>query len=477
MRSSDPAPAAQENRAGLLPGRPEGPPASPRPLRAAAVGLAALLVVGAPLTGPLSTYALGLPLLALCATWLAGATGEKSPVLARLAAGALLLAPAAGLRATRVGIDTFEVAFVPAEGVIHHLLQASAATSAGVATLLWAGGLAGATGLGRASLPATGAALGGAAGAGLAAWALRAAAHAWEAGQAEAASRWAHASSGAGLLAVAGGLAGLYLARSAAPAPAPPRELRRAPTLLAVLVLLTAGWLSTPTHPVLASALPPAPPPDVAVQALPSGRAFAAPLLRAEDLSDPARLDALLAARRLHPLGPEWPCSPLPPLDWADDLRNVALLAVDPQTPLSQVEPGLERLVAWGVYEVVLLGRAPPQPGAVGAHARWPGVSLLLDRPPEGVRWLAADARGWQVVEEAPWFGEASAACALVVPRELTVGALTLLARDLSEPGGGRPCQDALALVLPTWEEATAGQAAPPGCAATPPRRAAAPPW
>lgn len=207
---------------------------------------------------------------------------------------------------------------------------------------------------------------------------------------------------------------------------------------------------------------------------MPAGRAFAAPTLQAVDLADPDRLDRRLAARKLHRLHPGWPCSPLPPLAWADDLRNVVQLALPPQLTIGELEPALIRLTEWGVYDIVLLGRGPPQPGRLGDYSSWPGTSLLLDRPARGVRWLAADARGWQVVEEAPWFGEGPAVCALLVTPSLTVGELTLLARQLSEPGGGGPCQDALALVLPAWDAATAGQPAPTGCDDTPARGTAA---
>jgi len=425
-----------------------------------------MVLLGAPLGDGLGAYGLGLPAIALCTCWLAAIATEHRSRVVPLAVSVLLLAPALGFRLTRFGIDSFEVPYLPSDDAFFDLLSIAAASPRGTGPLLLGAAIAAAIGLGRPAGPLVGAGLGGAVAAWLSRLLLSHAAHTWrEGGAVGLGVREAGLAGWICLLATLGAALGWAWARPLYRQRPPPPRLRRVPLLLSVLIGLCATWAAQAPVQLLARTLP-LPALDASVQRLPQGRAYAALALPPPRRGDPPQeLDRQVEAlgfRAVRDL--PWPCQELPPFDWANAVRNSVVVPMSPERPVRELTPVVAALLRHGVYQVVLPGRSPPLPGALGERVRWTGVGLYLDRPPPGVRWLVADANGSQALSDTPWFDDDLTVCALLPDPDMSVGQLAAVARRLSEPSEGGPCRGALALVLDwPWQDPSAPLPRP-GC-------------
>ncbi len=434
-------------------------------LTAALACLAALLLTGTPLAGPMASYAQSAPLLAGLGTWLALRAAPTRQALAAGIAGLIGLAPAAGFYFTRLGIDRFEVPYVPGDAVLFRLLSTATATPRGTGPLLAASAVALLVVFRRPALPVGLGMLGGAAGAALGRLLLYRASRAWLAGDFRACGDLAFAAGLTGALALVGALVGIALGPGAV---ADGGRLRRAPALLVVLATLLSAWFGTPPIAALSRTLPvPVVPADVPLA--PPGRAYAAPVVAVNADTTPAELSAWLDDRGL-PVVDEarWPCSGLPPFQAVNLPRNVVGLAAPPAVTVGELAHLQPTLLAHGVHEIAFIARSPPQHGSYGARARWSGAGAYLDRPPAGSRMILADANGWQDLAPTPWFQPDRAVCGLLVEPALRVDALQRLLRELSGIGGEGPCQDTLFLVLKPDLPPMEGGPDAPRCAALP---------
>ncbi|RME25927.1 MAG: hypothetical protein D6798_07760, partial [Deltaproteobacteria bacterium] len=256
-----------------------------------------LLLTGTPLTGPLTSYARSAPILAGLGTWLALRAAPDRPGLAAAVAGLINLAPAAGFYVTRLGIDRFEVPYVPGDAVLFRVLSTATFTPRGTGPLLTAGAVALLVAFRRPALPAGLAMLGGAAATVLGRWLLYRASRAWLSGAFHACSDLAFAAGLTGGLALVGALVGVGLGRRS-PSPDRTGRLGRSPALLLVLITLLSGWVGTPPIATLSRALPI---PDVRtpVPLAPPGRAWSAPVVPVSARTTPAELSAWLDAHDL----------------------------------------------------------------------------------------------------------------------------------------------------------------------------------
>lgn len=431
-----------------------------RALLAAALVALCLPGSGLPTTGFLSSYTLSLPVVVFSAGLLLRALPRPWPAEAPIAVAALTSIPALGERATRLEATRFDMAYIPGEHSLAfaHAAQATAATHS---ALLAALGLLGALVLlGRAARPALPLALPAALVLAGQAGRSAAAASAMRGFDIGRAARWDALAIPLALLPLLALLAGLLVRR-------PPRRI----LLLHLLYALLHTRLAWPLLPALLRERPAAPEEDASVAwaRLPPGRSFAVALLpdealRALDAGEPAPLRAWLRAQRFRDFGaPDWPCTPLPPQDWLDMPRNAVGLRLPGERRLGTLGPLLDELLRHGVHDLVLLARSPPQPGEVGQRMRWSGISLLLDRPPEGSHLFALDEHGWQRIASAEGAREDLGPCALRADPETAIQALLRHGRELSEPRQGGPCVDGLAL-LPLRCATGACPPAEPGC-------------